>query len=345
MKIWRMSMPAAIALLLLGQAWAQQSNPGSPPAWLAEYGYQAQDLVRFDFGAAGTPAVPIVTAKVQGSAEPLIFDTGTNGYASLDAAIIASLQLRVKSWETWLDSSGKAVARIPTAMASKLEFGPIHLTDVEITGMGPESVMGKRDGFVGTLGWWSLRDYRVTLDYARHTMALSRSPLPKQIKSCATRYVTTFVSPPKLDGLILVEGQVDGRPIYVQVDTGKSSTEIDPKLQALRHFKEEKAGYQLEGIRIGPFEVRSRFGRVFSGFESFSRGMDKPVYVGVGSDFLQNYLVTIDYPERLLVLEEKSCTAQPGRQHRREPGGELGCENGRTCLTPVTFLRVFRTRR
>jgi hypothetical protein len=117
--------------------------------------------------------------------------------------------------------------------------------------------------------------------------------------------VTRFVSPPALDGLVLVEGQVDGKPIYLEVDTGKSSTVIDPKLEARRHFKEEKSGYILEGIRVGPFELRSRFGRMFSGFESFSRGMDKPVYVGLGSDFLKNYLITIDYPQRLLVLEEK----------------------------------------
>lgn len=298
----------ATALLLLGRA-AAQGPAGSPsPAWVAAYGYQAQDLAHFEFGgAAGVPQVPIVTVTIQGASLPVIFDTGTNGYSALDAAVIARLQLPVKNWETWLDSSGKAVAKIPTATASDLEFGPIHLADVEVTGMGPESIMGKREGFVGTLGWWSFRDARVTLDYARHTLALSRSPLPAEIQSCATRYVTRFVSPPTLDGLVLVEGQVDGKVIYVEVDTGKSSTEIDPKLQALHHFKEEKSGYLLEGIRIGPFEVRSRFGRVFGGFESFSRGMDKPVYVGLGSDFLKNYLVTIDYPQRLLVLEEKPC--------------------------------------
>ena len=329
-QVW---MVAVVGLLWLGQAWAQDA--GSAPPWLAEYGYRAQELARFDFGAAGVPEVPIITAKVQGSPELLIFDTGTNGYAALDAGVIERLHLPVKSWSTFLDSSGKPVAQTPTAVAPGLEFGPVRLENVEVMGMGPESVMGKRVGFVGTLGWWSLRDYRVTLDYARHTMALSNSPLPKEIKSCATRYVTHFVSPPKLDGLILVEGQVDGKPIYVEVDTGKSSTEIDPKLQALRHFKKEKSGYLLEGIRIGPFEVRSRFGRVFSGFDSFSRGMDKPVHVGVGSDFLKNYLVTIDYRERLVVLEEKSCDQRAGRPQdsRRDPSTPLGAGAGATSLS------------
>jgi hypothetical protein len=302
-------MRAALVLLLLGRM-AAQTPASPPPAWLAEYGYQAQDLADFQLGgASGIPEVPIITAKVQGTPLRLIFDTGTNGYAGLDPEVMTRLQLPIKSWETWLDSSGKPMAKVPTAVAGSLEFGPIHLSSVEVGGLGPESIMGKRNGYVGTLGWWSLRGYRITLDYGRHQMALSRSPLPPELKSCATRYVTRFVSPPELDGLVLVEGQVEGKSIYLQVDTGKSSTEIDPKLQALRPFKEEKAGYLLEGIHVGPFEVRSRFGRVFSGFDSFSRGLDKPVYVGLGSDFLQNYLVTIDYPQRLLVLEEKPCAA------------------------------------
>ena len=297
----------AFALLLLGQGSAQNPAGGSPPAWLAEYGYQTQEVAGFEFGAAGVPQVPIVTAKIDGQPLLLIFDTGTNGYAALDPVVIARSKLPVKSWTTWLDSSGKAVAKVPNAVAGSLEFGSIHLADVEVTGLGPESIMGKREGFVGTLGWWSLRDYRVTLDYARHTLALSRRPLPPGVRSCATRYVAHFVSPSDLDGLVLVEGEVDGKAIYVQLDTGKSSTEVDPRLQALRHYKEERAGYLLEGIHVGPFEVRSRSGRVFSGFAGFEKGLDKPVYVGLGSDFLQNYLVTIDYPERLLVLEEKPC--------------------------------------
>ena len=297
---------AAIALLSGGTA-AEPPAESPPPAWLAEYAYRAQDVAGFGFGTAGAPEVPIVTVLVQGTPQRLIFDTGTNGYASLDADVIERLGLTVKGWTNFLDASGRSVAKVPTAVADSLEFGPVHGSDVEITGMGPESVMGKRSGFVGTLGWWAFRDYRVTLDYAHHTLALSRSPLPAEMKSCATRYVTHFVSPPALDGLILVEGHADGTAIYIEVDTGKSCTEIDPRLQALYHYKEEKSGYRLEGIRVGPFDVRSRFGRVFSGFESFGRGMDKPVYVGLGSDVLKNYLVTIDYPQRLLVLEETPC--------------------------------------
>jgi len=300
-----------VAAMILPSPAAEDSTTQRPPAWIAEYGYQPQDLAEFAFGAPGVPEVPIVTVTIQGSPFPLVLDTGTKGYAALDSDVIARLQLPVKGWDTWLDSSGKPVARIPRATVPSLQFGPIHLTGAEVTGMGPESIMGKRIGYVGTLGWWSFRDYRITLDYANRRIALSRSPLPPQLQSCATRYVTRFVSPSDLDGLILVEGTVSGKPIYLEVDTGKSNTELDPKIQAIREFKQESQGYVIDGITVGPFVVQSRFGRMFGGFEGFNRGLDKPVYVGLGSDFLKNFLLTIDYPSHRVVFEQKPCEPSP----------------------------------
>jgi hypothetical protein len=217
----------------------------------------------------------------------------------------------VKSWNTWLDSSGKPVARIPRVVVPSLQFGPISLTDAEVIGMGPESIMGRRLGYVGTLGWWSFRDYRITLDYANRKIAFSRSPLPPNIQSCATRYISGFVSPSDLDGLVLLEGEVSGKPIYLQVDTGKSSTELDPKIESIRKFEKESQGYRIEGITVGPFMIQSRLGRMFAGFESFGRGLNKPVYVGLGSDFLKNFLLTIDYRSRRVVLQQKACELLP----------------------------------
>ncbi len=297
----------AIAAMTLPSLAQQGSGIQQQPSWVAEYGYRPQGVEDFAFGVQEAPEVPIVIVTIQGKPLSLIFDTGTAGYATLDSQVISDLQLPVKSWTTWLDSSGKPVAQIPRAIAHSVQFGPIHLTDLDITGMGPEGIMGKRKGFVGTLGWWSFRDYRVTLDYANRKIALSRSPLPPQIRSCATRYVTPFVSPSDLDGLVLVEGKVSGTPIYLQVDTGKSSTELDPKIQAIREFKKESQGYVIDAVTVGPFVVQSRFGRMFGSLEGLGHGLGLPVYVGLGSDFLKSFLVTIDYISRSVVLEQKPC--------------------------------------
>jgi hypothetical protein len=108
---WTLTLVVA-AVILPGPA-VENSAAQPRPTWIAEYGYLPQDLADFAFGNPGVPDVPIITVTIQGSPFPLIFDTGTNGYASLDSDVIARLQLPVKGWTMWRDSSGKPVARIP----------------------------------------------------------------------------------------------------------------------------------------------------------------------------------------------------------------------------------------
>ncbi len=101
------------------------------------YGCQSKDPADFRFGAPGRPGVRIITAAIQGSSLPAIFDTGTNGHAAPDADVIARLQLPGETWESGVDSSGRPAGKIPTAVAGSLEFGPLHLAGVEILGTGP----------------------------------------------------------------------------------------------------------------------------------------------------------------------------------------------------------------
>jgi hypothetical protein len=303
-----MLLLAILLALILGSGQSTPLNPAADsPTWLAEYCYSPDEVVDFTFGANGAPLVPVVHIVVQGETIPVIFDTGTAGYGSLDDKLIERLKLPVKSWATWFDSSGAEVGKVPLAIAPELRFGPIRLNNVEIVGMGPESIMGKANGFSGTVGWWMFRDYRVTVDYASRKIALSRSPLPPKIKSCATRYIAPFVSPTNLPGLVLIEGDVDGQPIYLELDTGKSSTVLDPKIKSIRKFTQEESGYIIDGIHVGPFEVKSRFGRMFVGLQGLGKGLPRPVYVGLGSDFLQQFRATIDYPHRQVVLEQSVC--------------------------------------
>jgi hypothetical protein len=64
---------------------------------------------------------------------------------------------------------------------------------------------------------------------------------------------------------------------------------------------------EIDGLRVGPFQLRTRFGRMGRGFDPFSRGVETPVLVGLGSDVLSRFLVTIDYASRTVILEEAAC--------------------------------------
>jgi predicted aspartyl protease len=305
---------AASALVTVGATafFSARATPPeySPPRrtleWIERYEYGDARVLDFEFGKGGT-WVPVVIAKVAGRATPLILDTGTNGYASLDEQVIEELGLAVDDWQDFLDANGVPRGRIPIARVPTLELGSLRLEGVRVSGLGPESIMGPRRGFEGTLGWHALRGHRVTLDYFNRKAVLARSELPEGIVSCAERYVTRFVSPDDLVGLILVEGRLDGEKVYVEIDTGKSSTVLDPRTSDSHKFEHGKRGLEVGGITIGPFEVTTRFGRIGGGFGGFESGLDAPVHVGVGSDFLCQFLLTVDYATSTIVLEKKPC--------------------------------------
>lgn len=277
--------------------------------WVDRYGYVPGDFVDFRFGDRGT-WVPVVDARVAGRRVRLVFDTGTNGYAALDEATMRELQLPIEGWSEFLDASGEPAGRIPRTRASTLELASLRLVDVPVGGVGPERITGERRGYVGTIGWSALEGGRFTIDYSNRRIAISSEPLPGGLASCATRYVTSFVSPPRLDGLLLVAARLEGHALLAEVDTGKSKTVLDPGIDSIRSFEHGDRGLEIAGLRLGPFELTTRFGRMGRGFDSFSRGVEPRVLVGLGSDLLSRFLLTVDYPTRTIVFEEADCRSE-----------------------------------
>jgi hypothetical protein len=272
--------------------------PSRARAWVSDYGYGNSDLVAFRFGA-GRVGVPLVDVDVDGRSLALIFDTGTRGVASLADQTIGDLNLRIIEHTDWRDSSGQVLARVPVAEAMTLALGPIKLGPVRIPGLGPEHVMGKREGYSGTLGWGAFDRYRVSIDYANELLAFSLTPLPAVIRSCESRHVTGLVVDPNIPGLLLLEAQINAQPVLIQLDTGKSSTVFDRSVFDLDTLADQD-------IRVGPFEVPIRHARMGS-LAGFSGPGNRPVVAGLGSDFLTGFLITIDYPGKQLVIERANC--------------------------------------
>lgn len=58
----------------------------------------------------------------EGKTIPVIFDTVTAGYESLDDKLIERLKLPVKKWTAWLESSGAQVGKVLLALGSGTAF-------------------------------------------------------------------------------------------------------------------------------------------------------------------------------------------------------------------------------
>jgi hypothetical protein len=66
---------------------------------------------------------------------------------------------------------------------------------------------------------------------------------------------------PKLIGMILISGSVNGREVLMQVDTGKSRTCVDSDLVALDKLAKLGESYELRMVKWEPYSFSVRFGK------------------------------------------------------------------------------------
>jgi predicted aspartyl protease len=272
-------------------------------SWQTTYAYDESEIVRFELGADGV-WVPLVTANASGHALRLILDTGTKGIATVTPETIRELELKQVGTSRFLDAAGRDHGEILKVLMPSLELGPLKLQDVVVVGAGPEAVQGRRPGIHGTLGWHAFSKGRVTLDYSNRLAAFSLSGLPKEIRRCSSRWVTRFESPAGIDGLPIVAAEVAQGTVGAEIDTGKSATVLAPNL--IEASGEGDGRIDLE-FSLGPFPVQTRYARVGPGFEGLEEGLSSPLRLGVGTDILTGFLVTIDYQSKTLVLEKDPC--------------------------------------
>lgn len=83
-----------------------------------------------------------------------------------------------------------------------------------------------------------------------------------------------------------MRGRVAGRDIYIQVDTGKTRTCVDPEFARQAGLPETGNGFRVDSREIGSlrFAVPSAKG---VGFGGIGPGLDAPIRVGIGSEILK----------------------------------------------------------
>jgi hypothetical protein len=140
---------------------------------------------------------------------------------------------------------------------------------------------------------------RFTLDYRVGLMAISESALPK----IAGGTLLPMILSPDHEPLILVEGTVNGTATSVELDTGKSRTVVDPELISRMNLPDAPNGYRIDEIRLGQYRFSAPSAKK-KGFTGISHGLEVPIGIGIGSDILSRMIVTVDYRERVVLLQD-----------------------------------------
>ena len=118
-----------------------------------------------------------------------------------------------------------------------------------------------------------------------------------------------------ISGLIVVEAELNGIGVPMIVDTGAGATLVRPQLVKRLGLESSEntcnatgaggdvylKGVAIESLRLGSGRVDD-MNAMSMDLSAIADRLDVPVEGVIGSDFLKNFRVAIDYPARTLTL-------------------------------------------
>lgn len=286
---------------LLVLAWVFPSGSVGPasasaqalPDWVSTLDYRPDEIHRIEIGAYG---YPFARLTVNGVALELPFDTGNMVGLSLSPAWIDRLSLpRIDEW------------RSRTSDGTLRGTYGVHQAD-RVVAFGIEREGERVYEFVhpdlpGLLGPQSLRNKRFTVDYHNLILAVTDRRLGEGEEHARwLRLIPSF----HREDLLLVWGEVGGRRVLMQIDTGKSRSTIDPKLAGDLGLERTQAGVAVEGLHFGGHEFSVPSAKLVD-LRRIDPDLREPILFGIGSDILRQVVLTVDrIGGRLLVQEHPS---------------------------------------
>ncbi|MCP4662671.1 MAG: hypothetical protein GY856_45330 [bacterium] len=265
-------------------------EPADTPSWCKTLGYGPNEIHRVRTGKFGYAYVRVL---VNGREVELPFDTGNMTGLGVSPEIAERSRLEEAGETTHYHASGQVAGSYKVFKVREfVAFGRTwndQLADEEW-----------RPGLDGLLGPRYVNGGRFTLDAERGILAVSSSPFPDEAPG--TRIPMVRSPAPDLEELILIPGSVNGVEVLVELDTGKSRCVVDPELAKSLHLPEARNGYRFDEIRLGPFTFSVPSAKE-SNLRGISEGLSRPVLVGVGIDLLSQLLFSVDYSQRIVILQ------------------------------------------
>jgi len=266
------------------------------PQWTQDLGYQQTQTFPLTLSSFGCQ---LVNADLSGISVQLMLDSGTaSGFVITNTA--PPIPHQVLQSEEQLNPDGShrgesSVIRVESMSILGQEFQHVE-------GVLADWRMFSSEPFDGTVGLHFFLNRRVTLDYQSGRVAAASSGLPKRLDP--KRYISIdLVDPPK-GHILYVRAKVNGRDAIIYLDTGYNVSFISPafaqslpRVERTGKFKvfREAVPLELGGAKFVLDDLRE---------SDFNRGpgFDLPVALELGSDVLSHFILTIDIPEKRLVL-------------------------------------------
>lgn len=278
------------AILVLSQPPASAS--AQDPWWLDSLGYTPSQVFAIQVGPDRYPYIPV---RINGTELRLLFDTGNMVGLTVATAEFDRLWLPVTGTIRRRSSSGDVVGAFRIGRAERVEALGHVVTAVAIHEF-------QHPRFAGLFGPTDVPGDRFTLDYQRQVIAVGESVPGNALELGALPLVRSSRHP----RLILVEGAVRGKPVLIELDTGKSRTVVDPAWANSIGLAVGSADtVRLGEVSIGDFAFDVRDAKPVS-LGAIDPTLPSPLALSLGSDMLSRVVLTVDYARgRVLLLKPR----------------------------------------
>jgi predicted aspartyl protease len=271
------------------------------------------DDTRFTLTGGKAPLVLVPTYVNEQGPHNFILDTGA-AYSAISPELASRLGIDAESSEQGSGAGG--AVQMSLARASSMSVGSARQmnaqlfisNDLEACGAGLKAQV---DGLIGVS---FLKDFRVTIDYGQNVLRLERGSegWTANTDGTAPMPFTLAAATP----IIVVQAAVNGQgPFAFCLDTGAGRTVLSPELAERLDIRNTEAtrgagvGGEMQitratvdSVSLGEAVVQRHIVIIGAFMEAISAAAGTKLYGIIGHNFLNQFQVTIDYPQNRLTL-------------------------------------------
>jgi hypothetical protein len=262
------------------------------PPWREPFGYDRAHLHALEIRDFGYPWVPVGFGA---DTVWLPFDTGDMVGLTVDSAIFDRLGLPCTERWNRMDSGGRLISTGCTAHGVGVEVFGAHHDSLSVFEFSDPSLPG-------LVGPAQLPGTRFTIDYGRRLLATDSNT----VSDVGPPFETfPLVRSPRDPLLILTYAQVQGTDVLVEIDTGKSRTTIDRSLVEALGLPVTDQGAEVGEVRLGSWSWTVGSAHVVD-TSGISEDLPARIALGIGSDVLRDFVLSVDYRSGHLWLAPRS---------------------------------------
>jgi len=277
-------------------------HPYPKADWKTDLQYDDDEIKPLYMSLTGCPEVDV---QLNGRPFHLLFDYGCAKGFQITTAVEKQADYKVLGEANTYNADGTIRGTVKRIQVDTLEvFGRRYedqqgtLADWRIFSSLPHE---------GLIGLEYFAGCRFTQDYRRGKLGLTRKPFPAVLRESDDYEFIDLLDPPDYHKYgVYALGEVSGIKCVIHIDTGCSKTTVDPAILGVALEGESYRGRRPAGLPVSLAGFSFAISHYRVAPISHPSPCQYPVRMGIGSDLLRYFVITIDRTEdkNLLIVHK-----------------------------------------